>query len=171
MVWVYYTLMVIFQVAGLIVTLIGLPGLWLMVGALILFGVVTGWTQHIGWQATIAMLVLATLAEVVEFLAGAAGSKQAGASKRGMAGAIVGGLVGAIVFTPLIPIPIVGTIAGMCIGSFGGAFAVEMLIGKKVQQSAAVGWGAAKGRFWGTVLKLVFGVIMFLVAAICALPI
>jgi hypothetical protein len=34
-----------------------------------------------------------------------------------------------------------------------------------------VGWGAAKGRFWGIVVKLVFGIIIFIFTAVAAFPI
>jgi hypothetical protein len=33
-----------------------------------------------------------------------------------------------------------------------------------------VGWGAAKGRFWGIVWKLAFGVAIFLVTLCVAVP-
>jgi uncharacterized protein YqgC (DUF456 family) len=170
MIWLYYTLLILLQLTGLVLTLVGLPGLWLMVGAIAFYGWWTGFDLYIGWPALISMFLLATAAEIVEFLAGAAGSKVAGGTKRSMAGALAGGLVGAIAGSVLLPIPIVGTIAGMCIGSFGGAFLIEWWIKKELGHSANVGWGAAKGRFWGTVLKLVFGAVMFIVAAITALP-
>lgn len=168
--WVYYLSLLILQTTGVALTLIGLPGLWLMVGVMALYAWATGFNTYVGWQSMTALLILAAAAEVVETMAGAAGAKKAGGSKRAMLGAVAGGFVGAIVFTPFIPIPIVGTIAGLCIGSFGGAFVTEMAIGKELGQSANIGWGAAKGRFWGTVWKVSFGLLMLLIAAICALP-
>ncbi len=168
--WLYYLSLLLVQVLGVALTLVGLPGLWLMVGALALYAWVTGFNIYVGWPSMVALLVLAALAEVVETGAGAAGAKQAGGSKRGMIGAVVGGFVGAIVLTPVIPIPVVGTVAGLCIGSFGGAFLVEAAIGKEMGQSATIGWGAAKGRFWGTVFKVCFGIVMLIVAMLCALP-
>jgi len=141
-----------------------------MVASMALYGWLTGFNQYVGWPSMVSMLMLALTAEVVETLAGAAGAGKAGGSKRGMVGAVVGGFAGAIVLTPVIPIPIVGTIAGLCIGSFAGAFAVEAVIGKEWGQSVNIGWGAAKGRFWGTLFKVTIGVVMLFVAAICALP-
>jgi uncharacterized protein YqgC (DUF456 family) len=65
----------------------------------------------------------------------------------------------------------VGTIAGACIGSFGGAFLVELGILRDVSHSTRVGVGAATGRLIGIIVKLWFGVLMLLVAAIACLPI
>ena len=59
--------------------------------------------------------MLAGIGELLEAGAGAAGTKMGGGSSRGMLGAIVGGLVGAIVCTPLIPIPVLGTLIGALI--------------------------------------------------------
>lgn len=170
MVWLYYTCLVLLQLTGLLLTLLSLPGLWLMVGALAAYAWWTGFDKHTGWASLGTVLGLALVAEVVEFLAGAAGSAKAGGTKRAMAGSIVGGLVGAIVLTPLIPIPVVGTIAGLCLGTFGGAFLTELYIRRDPQHSAGVGLGAAKGRLWGVAIKLLFGAVIFLVIAVTALP-
>lgn len=168
--WTYYACLMLLQVLGLLLTIIGLPGLWLMVAAVGAYAWLTVWNRYVGWPAMIVVLALAFLSEVAEFLAGAAGSAKAGGTKRGMAGALVGGLVGAIALTPFIPIPVVGTVAGACIGSFAGAFAVEMGIHRDTALSTRVGWGAAKGRFWGIVVKLAFGVVILLVTLVVALP-
>lgn len=167
--WLYYLLLLLLNLTGLGLAIVSLPGLWLMVGATAAFAWVTGFNVYVGWPGLITVLALAALAEIAEFLAGAAGTKQAGGSKRGMLGAIVGGIVGAIVLTPYFPV--VGTIAGACLGSFAGAFAIETAIGREYGDAATIGVGAAKGRLYGTILKLIFGVLILLVSAIAALPI
>ncbi|MEL7240511.1 MAG: DUF456 family protein, partial [Planctomycetota bacterium] len=122
--WIYYLLLAITSLFGLVLNLLGLPGLWLMVVAQAVYGWWTGW-QIVSWPSCLAVLLLALFAELLEFVAGAAGSKQAGGSKRSIAGAVGGGVIGGIVFTPLIPIPVVGTVAGACIGAFLGAAILE----------------------------------------------
>ena len=166
--WLYYFILLVLLVFGLFINILGLPGLWLMVAALGGYALMTGWDVHVGWPAMIAMLVLAAAAEVVEFVAGAAGSKAAGGRKRGMVGAIVGGLLGGI-FLSVIPIPIISTIVGACLGAFLGAAIMEFH-DRDVAHSVRVGVGAAKGRFAGIVIKLAFGVAMMLVALAVALP-
>jgi uncharacterized protein YqgC (DUF456 family) len=165
----YYIILIILMLTGLFLNILGLPGLWLIVISYIGYALLTGWGVFVGWPSIVIIVLLALGAELVEFLAGAAGSHAAGGRKRGMAGAIVGGIVGGIVGTAVIPIPIVGTIIGACAGAFGGAFLLEYM-DKDHEHAMRVGLGAAKGRFWGIVWKSAFGLLMFLVAALAGLP-
>jgi uncharacterized protein YqgC (DUF456 family) len=169
MTWLWYLLLIALQFAGLSLTVLGLPGLWLMVAGLVGYAWVTGLNHYLGWATLITVFVLALVAEVLEFYTGSAGAKKAGASRRGMLGALVGALIGGFLFT--IPVPILGTIFGVCFGAFIGAALVEMGIVGDAGHAGRVGWGAAKGRFFGIVLKLVFGLVMLLVTLIAALPI
>src|SRR3954451_5542486 len=117
----YYVLMIALLLCGLFINILTLPGLWLMAGSYGLYGWLTGWNHYVGWPSFGAMVALATIAEVVELVAGGAGAKKAGASKRAMIGAGGGALLGAIFLTALIPIPIVGTVVGVCLGAAIGA--------------------------------------------------
>src|SRR5207237_787471 len=148
----------------------GLPGLWLMVAATAVYGLITRWA-YLGFKTMFALILIALIAEVVETVAGGAGAKRAGASKRGIAGAIVGGLIGALVLSFLIPIPVIGTIVGACAGSLLGAMLVEISIGREVVHSLRVGVGAAKGRLLGIISKLAFGLLMLLIALYAAFPV
>jgi uncharacterized protein YqgC (DUF456 family) len=154
-------------VVGLMINVLGLPGLWLMLASAAAYAWATGWA-FFKWKGLIVLLVLAILAEIFEFVAGAAGSKAAGGSKRGMAGAIIGGLIGGIIGTP---IPIIGTIVGLCLGTFIGAFVVEVAVGRHPYHSTQIGIGAARGRLYGVIIKLAFGFLMLLITLWIALPI
>lgn len=166
--WLYYVLLVLVLLAGLFINIVGLPGLWVMLAAAGIYAWITG-GDYMSWWTLAILLALALLAELAEFVAGAAGSKAAGGSKRGMAGAIIGGLVGGILGTP-IPVPVVATIIGACLGAFIGAFIVEYSIGRTTDESFKIGFGAFKGRLIGIIVKSAFGVIMLFVAAWMALP-
>ena len=167
---VYYIALFALLLTGLFVNLLGLPGLWLMLASALGYALVTGWNRYVGWPSLIALLVLALVAEAVEFVAGSAGAKKAGGSKRGMLGAIVGGLLGGFFLTFLVPVPILGTIVGVCVGTFLGAWGVELMVGREMDQSVQIGFGAAKGRLVGTLLKTLFGVTMLIVAMVTAWP-
>jgi uncharacterized protein YqgC (DUF456 family) len=167
--WVYYFLILIISIVGLFLNLLGLPGLWLIVGSLGVYGLITGWDVCVGWPSLIALVVLGLLAEVLEFLAGAAGSKAAGGRKRGMIGAVVGALVGGIAFS-FVPIPVVATIVGAVLGAFVGAALME-LTDRDFRHAMRVGYGAAKGRLIGIVVKTAIGVVMLLVLMFAAIPI
>ena len=170
MVWVYYLILIALLVAGWLINIVTLPGLWLMAGSLAFYGWWTGWNVYVGWHSVIAMLALAAVGEVVELSAGATGSRLAGARRRGMIGSLIGSIIGAICFTGLVPIPIVGTIIGVCLGAFLGA-AIAELSNKGVRHSLAVGFGAAGGRLAGILAKLGFGFVMFFIGAAAAFPI
>lgn len=165
--WIWYVLMLLMQVVGLFLNLLGVPGLWVMLAATGVYAFITE-MAYIGWPGLIAMFILALAAEIVEFVAGAAGSKQAGGSKRSMLGAIVGALIGGIFGTGLLPV--IGTLIGAILGAFVGAVIVELMIRQDVEHSVRVGIGAAKGRFWGTVFKSAFGLAMMGVAAWAGWP-
>ena len=167
--WIYYLLLIVVLLTGLLLNILGLPGLWLMVAAFGGYALLTRWENYVGWPSLIALVVLGLLAELVEFLAGAAGSKSAGGRRRGMIGAIVGGFLGAI-FLSVIPILVVSQIVGACLGAFLGAAIMEYT-DRDMAHSLRVGVGAAKGRLWGILSKLAFGCVMLIVAIVAALPI
>ena len=166
--WLWYLILIAVQFLGLSLTLIGLPGIWVMVAALVGFGWLTGWNVYVGWPGVITALVLAVIAEIMEFVAGSAGAKKAGGSGRAMIGAIVGGLVGGFLFT--IPLPVIGTVFGVCLGCFLGAAIIEMGVRDDAGHAMRVGWGAAKGRFWAILLKLGFGLLIAFTAIVAAFP-
>jgi uncharacterized protein YqgC (DUF456 family) len=166
--FLYYFILFLVLLIGLAINLLGLPGLWLMVAGFGIYAFATGWNVFVGWPSLIALLVLALLAEVVELFAGAAGATAAGGRTRGMIGAVVGGFIGAIGFS-FIPVPVVAQIVGACLGAFIGAGVMEYS-DRDLAHSLRVGYGAAKGRFWGIVSKLAFGVVMLIVALAAAFP-
>jgi len=168
MAWLWYLLLIVIQCLALLFTLMGLPGLWLMVGALAAYAWVTRAGTYVGWPGLVTVFVIATLAEVLEFFAGTAGAKRAGASRRAMIGAVVGALIGGLLLS--IPVPILGTIFGVCLGAFIGAAVIEMGVIGDAGHAGLVGWGAAKGRFFGIVLKLFCGMLILLFSLFAAFP-
>jgi uncharacterized protein YqgC (DUF456 family) len=92
MIYLYATLLTLLNLAFWSSILFGMPGIWLMV----LAAVIVEWLQpEVSMFSPSTLYVsagLALLAEILEFLMGAAGARQAGGSKRGAALAIVGGV-------------------------------------------------------------------------------
>ena len=91
--WLLCLLMLIAGLVCLMLSLIGLPGLWLMLFVAALYGWATGWASLGPWTLG-TLLLLALTAEAIETLAGALGARGAGASKRAMALSIVGTIIG-----------------------------------------------------------------------------
>lgn len=85
---------------GLVLIRLGLPGLWVIVGGVLLYGWLTGFST-IGVGAIVAVLGLAFLGEVVEWWLGFRVAQRYGGSKRAGWGALIGGMVGAIVGVPV----------------------------------------------------------------------
>jgi uncharacterized protein YqgC (DUF456 family) len=163
-----YLLLLAGGALGLILSLISLPGLWLMTAVAAIYAVLTH-ERFIGIDTLLVLLALALLAELLELLLSGAAARQAGGGRKASIGAIVGGIIGGIGFS-IIPIPIVATILGIGVGTFVGAFAMEWYDGSHPSHSLRVGWGAVKGRAYGFVGKLSVGGIMMLVIIVMGLP-
>lgn len=166
--WLLYLLLLIGGALSLLTAILSLPGLWLMAGLLGAFGWATGWDVYVGWPSVGTLLGLALLAEIVEFASGAAGSGAAGGGKRAAIGGIAGAFVGGLIGTPFFPV--VGTIVGACAGSFVGAALLELTNGD-LARAWRVGIGAAKGRLYGSVGKLIIGILMLLILLVAAIPV
>jgi hypothetical protein len=166
--WVYYLSLLALLLVGLGITIMTLPGLWLMLAAAALYAWGTA-GQFIGWWTLGVLLVLAGIAEVIETTSAGAAARGAGAGRRGTWGALIGGIIGGILLT--IPLFLVGTLIGVCVGSFLGAMIAELTAGQEVGRSALIGLHAARGRFTGTLIKLGFGCVMFVIVVVKALPI
>src|SRR5688500_2961125 len=165
--WVWYIGLAAVLIFGWFINVLGLPGLWVMILAAGAYAWGTGF-HYLNWWHLGILVGIGLLAELVEFVAGGAAAKQAGGSGRATWGAIVGGVIGAIFFT--IPLPIIGTIIGACLGAFLGAYLAEYTVRGETDHLMRVGWGAAKGKFWGILSKLAFGVAILLVALIVGVP-
>jgi len=148
----------IFGLISIFLTLIGLPGLWLM----ILTFIALKWWQPdwISWWIIIIAVVIALIAEWLEFIAGAAGSSKAGGSKRASVGAIVGGIVGAIAGAAFPPI--IGALLWGAVGAGLGAILGEITAGRDWKKTLPVGTAAAKGKMLGTLWKTALAVVVYL---------
>ena len=115
-----------------------------------------------------AILVLALLGEVLELCAGVIGAKKTGGSRWGSVGGLAGGLIGVVDGTFLIPVPFIGSLLGAAGGAGAGAWILELAGGRSMEASVKAGVGAGVGRFAGTILKVIVGVAIWLIAAVAA---
>ena len=163
-------LLVIILLAGWLMTVLGMPGNWMM--ALAVVGYVLLVPERspvaIGWPVAIALGLLAAVGELLEFLAGALGVAKAGGSKRGallaMLGSIAGGIAGLFIG---VPIPIVGPIVAALLfaglGALAGAMLGERWYGRGLDKSWQIGKAAFWGRLLGTLAKTAVGAVMVVV--------
>jgi hypothetical protein len=181
--WIQYVVAAVFSLLGigcLALTAVGLPGTWVMLCLAVIVELVDGTylsgssPTTFSWWAIGGCAALAVIGEVIEFATGAVGAKAGGASRRGMWGALIGGFLGAIVLTPIIPIPVVGTLLGALFGTFLGALVAERshrdpednAKGLKAELKAAS--GATIGRLLGTVAKTAIAMCVWITLSILA---
>ena len=172
--YVWAVLLCIVNAVWFVTIIPGLPGTWLMIASTVF--VALWWRGGTGpgepgmfniWTL-VAVLVIAGIAELVEFLAGVAGSKRAGGTRWGAVGALLGGLIGAVAATPFIPLPLLGSLLGACIGAAAGALLLEYYTGQKLEVSIRSGVGAGVGVFFGRAATLVAGALIWLIVAVAA---
>jgi uncharacterized protein YqgC (DUF456 family) len=152
--------------ASLIMIPLGLPGLWVMIGAAVIFNGLSGGSP-IGAATIVLVLILATVAEVLEFTLAGRYTRRFGGTRTGARWAIIGGIVGAILGFPF-PVPFVGSVIGAFVGSFAGALFGELRAGSAHAPAARAATGALVGRLVATALKVGIGcaiaVILFVAA-------
>jgi len=165
--WVVAFSVLVSCIACVFVSLLTLPGVWLM----LLVAILCQWWQPgtFSWWTIGVCIGLGILGEVLEMFASAAGASKAGSSKRGALGSVVGSIAGALLGTVLIPIPVLGTLLGAVAGAAGGAILVERgVIGKTWTESREVAKGAAVGRLWATVAKVAVAALVAMILVIAA---
>ena len=162
-------------VAGLALVPLGLPGLWLMLAAVVGYGWLTGF-HAIGLVTIAVVLGLALLGELFELwlktleslgsLHGYGLARRYGGSPRAGWGALLGGLAGAVIG---VPVPLVGSVIGAILGSFAGAMLFEYSSSRTAQTAVRAGWGALVGRLAAATAKVTVGIVMAVVALVAAL--
>lgn len=83
-------------------------------------------------------------------LASVVGAQRMGGTRYGILGCMIGAVIGFFMFPPL----------GIIIGSIFGAFAGELLAGKKADLAMKAAWGAILGFFVSTFIKVLVSLIL-----------
>lgn len=163
----YYLLLSLISLVGLVLVTIGIPGQFFP-GILALicwfFGICPDQEiqNSLGFEA-LFLLGLAFCAEFIEFVSGYFGGKSVGSSRRGAFGAILGGFVGGIVGNLLLPLlgGILGILLGTAIGAYvGEKSAISKLeeegnfTGDQDEQALKVSFASMIGRLIGLIAKL-----------------
>ena len=149
-------LMLAASLGGLVLIPFGLPGLWVIVLAIIGYGWLTDFQTMSAWFL-IVVIVLALAGELIEAWIGFRFAQRYGGSRRAGWGALIGGLVGALVGVPL---PVVGSVIGGFVGAFLGAAVFEYTRARHAEGAARAGWGAVLGRAAAVGIKMGLGVVI-----------
>lgn len=161
------TILVIFlNLLGVLMVLFQLPGTWFMLLCTGLWAVWRWEEQTISIWTLIALLILAIVGEIVETFSSVVTSRKIQSSKRSMVMGILGGIAGAILGTSLIPIPLLGTLIGACVGAGLCAMLGDRWAGRNWDEVKLAGQAAAKGRLLGTVGKVIIAAMMWLIITV-----
>jgi uncharacterized protein YqgC (DUF456 family) len=158
-------LFALLALVGLVLTPLGLPGLWVIVAGVLTYGWLTEFrTVSVG---IIALVVgLAFLGELLEYWVGFRYTRIYGGSKSAGWGALLGGIAGAIVG---MPVPVLGSVIGAFAGSFVGAVAFEWLHSRQGPTAVRAGWGALAGRAVSAAVKTALGLVIAVVGVFAML--
>ena len=147
-----YALASLICIGGLVISCLSLSGTWAVLLATGLLAWIR-WPEFPGIGTIIAFLLLCIGVEILEALAGAWGIQKRGGSKAAGWAALGGGFLG-MILGGFIPVPIIGNLLGMLLGSFGCAFWVEHAKMKKADHAAHVAFGAVLARLGVIFLKV-----------------
>lgn len=149
-----------------------LPGIPLIVGAIVVWGLVKGFAGL--WVALGVAIAAFILGIVADYLSGIIGAQRVGASNWGQIGAVVGMLLGLFGLLPALPIggPILGLIFGTVLGAFVGEFLHrrDLPLLKRSQQSVKVGIAIVVGNLVGTLLQGLLALITVIVFIVTTWP-
>lgn len=139
-------------ILGVVATLLGFPGTFLIFCDALIYALVTRFRGGITVKFLLLLLVITLFAELVEFLLGTFTTLKFGASRWGVLGTLAGGILGAAWGSAAIPL--VGTLIGAIGGAFLGAFLLEYLHREDHALAARAGFGAFVGKILGMTLTL-----------------
>lgn len=147
-------LLIIALVIGLAGTVLPmLPGLGMMVLALLVYSYYDSWQTFPFWYVLV-MAFVAVLGISIDHLAAALGAKRFGVSSRGFWGAVVGGLLGGLIFH----------LPGLLIGAIIGTVAMELYQKRTLKQSFSAATGVLVGTAVGMAVQFGLGLLILAVS-------
>lgn len=168
MIYLIATLLAVTNAFWLLLTLLTLPGNWLMVTAAALVAW-WRWDERMFSPWTLLVILgLALVGELVELLASSVAVKRSGGSRIGSFGALLGAILGAVLGTIMLPIPLLGSLVGACGGACAGAWAGDLAAGRPHRASARSGVAAGAGRLFATVAKFAVGALIWIIITVAS---
>lgn len=155
---IIYILLAIVSLAGLVLTIINLPGIWLIYVSTLIVAIMDKF-HNITPLTLVIIFILCLASTFADNIAGALGAKKFGGTGWGMAGAIIGGIVGMFV----------GGIWGIFLGPLVGAVLFEVIFANKdLKTGLKAGWGTFLGILISMILKLGLsvGIIIFTIVKV-----
>ncbi len=150
-------LYILFSFAALASHIFNLPGNFIILGLSLLLAWYEGF-QQINIKIVIILVVIALLAELVDFLIGIIGAKRYQSSNKAILVSIIFGIIGGIWLAPLFFG--FGALIGAFTGAYIGALFFELINGRNMKESLRSAWGVFLGKLGGVFSKVAMGLIM-----------
>lgn len=113
---VYAWILILVLCIGVLGTFVPMvPGMWLVFGALLVYGIFDHWQAYSVWFMVV-VAVLTVASSFMDYIGTMVGAKRFGASNMAAVGAVAGSVVGGILFN------IPGTLIGGIVGAIGAEF-------------------------------------------------
>lgn len=138
--------------AGVVLSCLSISGTWLVVLGALIAALLSG-QAFPGLWTVLLFVGVATVVEVAEALAGVWGVKKRGGSSWAGFAALAGGLAG-MFLGALLPVPLLGSLAGMTAGSFALVYVVERARLRRSAPALHVAAGAVLARVAVVLLKV-----------------
>lgn len=146
---------------GLVLSALSLSGTWLVVAACALACWLSG-PEFPGWITLVAFILVSLVIEAAETFAAALGIQRRGGTRWAGIGAVAGGLAG-LLAGAWIPVPFVGPLLGLLIGSFWAAYAIEKRRLGCERTAAHIARGAVLARIAILLVKIVATLAMIVI--------
>jgi uncharacterized protein YqgC (DUF456 family) len=155
------------MIFGLFSIPFGLPGTVIILGAVLIYSVITHFNAEIGVPFFIVLCIMTVLAETADNWLSAIGARRYGASTVSIWLSFIGGAAGALFLGGPLVVPLgpLGPVAGGFIGAFAIVFAHELYLRKNWMEALGAGWGTLVGRMAGMILEVVISAVMILSVA------
>lgn len=154
------TIFILILFAGVFMTIFGLPGTVVIVIDVIVYSWINGFDQ-IGLTIIVLLIIMAVIAESLDFALGAATPGRFGISKQNVIAAAMGGIAGIALLTPLMMG--LGTITGMFLGGACGSLGVDYFNERRFKPALRTGHKAFLGRIFSVFIKGLLAIIMTII--------
>jgi uncharacterized protein len=150
-----WTACVLLCLGGLVLSMVSISGTWLVLAAAALAAFLTGPGDFPAGPTLLGMAAACAGVDILEWFAAAWGVRRRGGSRAAGWFALLGSLGGLLLGTLLIPVPILGGLAGMLAGSFALVYWTEQRRLQRADHAAHIAAGAVLAGISVLLLKVV----------------
>jgi uncharacterized protein YqgC (DUF456 family) len=154
------TIVILILFSGIFITIFGLPGTVVIVIDAFLYAWATGF-DRIGLKIIALLIVIAVIAESLDFALGAAAPGQFTVSKHGVIAAVIGSIGGVIILTPFLLG--LGTTMGMFLGGACGSICVDYISERRLKPAYRTGHKEFLRRILRVLIKGALAIVMTII--------